>query len=300
MHKRFVPNSYKLIFILLPFFLIGCETEIPLDKLDISSKIVVNSAFQPDSSWKIHLSQSLSVSDPARIQGLSHAIVNVQSEHGQSISLTETREGIYRADKYPVLNTAYTITVDHKDLASVKAGDYVPGPLNAAFVDSFRSVFLEVPVLTTTLEINDPIGEENYYTIEAILHYEDSLKNRSQSHVLLYPEDELSDNEALNGEDIIYRRIFLKDAAFSGKTHQTRFHIVYWFIEEDFDYKALRLDIHLRSVSKALYDYFISYEKFIASDVSGTFAQPVQVLSNIDGGLGIFGGFTEKVFCFEY
>ena len=286
--------------ILCSLVILSCETEIPLDQLDIPSKMVVNTAFQPDSNWKLHLSYSLPVGDTSEIKGLSKASINIRSGNGATFSLLETSEGIYESDVFPQERTTYYLTIAHEGFATIKANDRVPLQIQATLVDTFMSMFLELPVLTTTLEIADSPEEENYYVIEAILHYKDSLDKKYSSSILLYPIDELAENRNINGEDITYRRVFLKDNSFSGMNHPTRFHIVKPLFAQDNGNTPLRLNIHLRSVSQSLYEYLFSFEKLVLREQDLSLGQPVQVSSNIEGGLGIFGAYTEQIFSIEY
>ncbi|MEM6318154.1 MAG: DUF4249 domain-containing protein [Bacteroidota bacterium] len=136
-----------------------------------------------------------------------------------------------------------------------------------------------------TLEINDPAGEENYYSISALVFYrfeDQDTKALIGEPVPVSPVDPIL--EDLNSG------IFLNDASFNGEAFTLRAAV--FFEKEEgqlgFNYRrAERIRIVLSSISKDRY----LFEKTLSNyydNRDNPFAEPVIVHENVEGGSGIF------------
>src|SRR5690606_18762846 len=63
-----------------------------------------------------------------------------------------------------------------------------------------------------------------------------------------------------------------------------------WNTEKDVSYHLV-----VRAVSQAYYDYMVTYEKHMQNREPGLFSgEPVMMYSNINGGYGVFGAYSEE------
>ena len=74
----------KKLFFLLSISLayISCEKVIPFEGDVNIPKLVINSIFQSDSSFKVHVSSSRSVIDTSSFQNIGDAVVTIKDENG--------------------------------------------------------------------------------------------------------------------------------------------------------------------------------------------------------------------------
>lgn len=91
--------------------------------------------------------------------------------------------------------------------------------------------------------------------------------------------------------------VFLKDEQFHGEQYQLKFGLFDRDLNFDKDYK-LRGTITVKSVHKDLYDYYRSISLFKLNS-GNVLAEPEQIFSNIENGVGILGSYTEQSFVID-
>lgn len=69
-----------------------------------------------------------------------------------------------------------------------------------------------------------------------------------------------------------------------------------WPNLDEFDYAQIPIRLEVRSLSKELYRYEQTSANAEYDLFDGLFSEPVQVICNIDGGIGVFGGATQKTY----
>ena len=73
----------KLFFIIIiSLIYISCEKIIPFEPDITIPKLVINSIFESDSSFKVHVSSSRSVIDTASFEIINDAVVSIKNENG--------------------------------------------------------------------------------------------------------------------------------------------------------------------------------------------------------------------------
>ena len=78
----------KLLFLLsVSLIYISCEKVIPFEGDVNIPKLVINSIFQSDSTFKVHVSSSRSVIDTASFQNIEDAIVTIKDDNGSTIEI---------------------------------------------------------------------------------------------------------------------------------------------------------------------------------------------------------------------
>jgi hypothetical protein len=143
--------------------------------------------------------------------------------------------------------------------------------------------------------ISDPGQEKNFYRFHA---YRDFFKYTFSNgiktdSVFISEPVELESNDfwfiRLGNQQFTKKELLLSDEGFNGRSILIRFG-TFGLERNRHDEKNIQIRIVVSSLSETLFKYFTTLNEhlFYRQD---PFSQPTSVFSNIDGGLGIFGGF---------
>ena len=291
----------KLFFLLsVSLIYISCEKVIPFEGDVNTPKLVINSVFESDSTFKVHVSSSRSVIDTSSFENIDDAVVTIKDGNGNVIEvLNHVVNGFYKGQVLPEENTTYILEVNHPNYANITASDSLPSPIIINSVDT--STILD-PIngnrLRISMNFDDPENNQNYYLLEtySVNEYlivenldtvEYELDTTKQFMVLT---DEVFQNGGSPWRD----QGLFNDLLFNGqnKTLEIEIPNENWSGSEDgydWSYKTLTLRLYLHNITISYYYYRTSLELF--QNASGNpFAQPVQVYSNIENGFGVFAG----------
>lgn len=291
----------KLFFLLsVSLIYISCEKVIPFEGDVNTPKLVINSVFESDSTFKVHVSSSRSVIDTSSFENIDDAVVTIKDGNGNVIEvLNHVVNGFYKGLVLPEENTTYILEVNHPNYAKITASDSLPSPIIINSVDT--STILD-PIngnrLRISMNFDDPENNQNYYLLEtySVNEYlivenldtvEYELDTTKQFMVLT---DEVFQNGGSPWRD----QGLFNDLLFNGqnKTLEIEIPNENWSGSEDgydWSYKTLTLRLYLHNITISYYYYRTSLELF--QNASGNpFAQPVQVYSNIENGFGVFAG----------
>lgn len=291
----------------------SCEKYLDYEGSDAKPRLVINGIFSPDSIFTIELSQSAGYVTSGSLKTLKNGKVNVFSEQGILIdSLIHQEEGIYKGTATAVAGEAYTISAVANGFANAYATDAIPQPVALAAWDTttitsnFQNSSIGEKKLRFDFTINDP-AENNYYILECYgtqTYYIDRIydpANDSYINDTIYlntpvqfpfvmetSDAILTSDAEMSFDDNSYytRSLVFTDELFNGKS-QT-FRIMIPFI----DYLGLsEINVVLKSCSESFFRYKRSLENFMNTD-GDPFSQPVQVYNNIEGGFGIWAGYS--------
>ena len=292
----------KKIFILLIIAstFISCEKVIPFEGDVTVSKLVINSIFESDSTFKVHVSSSRSVVDTASFLNIEDAEVKILDNNGNIVDvLNHLNNGFYMGQTYPEENKNYNLEVKHPNYSNITSLDSLPAPIN---INSIDTTTVMDPINGDRIQINlnfdDPSSFQNYYLLEtyAVSEYIlvegiDTLEHEidtAQQYMIL------TDVVFQNGGSPWRDQGLFNDLLFNGQNKVLEFEIPFYDesgYEDGYDwsYKISGIRIYLHNISKSYYYYRTSLELY--QNTSGNpFAQPVQVYSNIENGFGIFAG----------
>lgn len=276
--------------------LVACDSplehDIGLDNGDYMIKPVLNATLSGSDAIKVHLSQSKAILNGDPFSPIENALIEVYNNN-QSIVLQHDGLGYYRSDERIQAGQTYQIKATTAQ-GTVSASQYIPMELKfekLAYEDSVQYESEEVVLSKIEIEINDRASEENYYdlliyqkpvkdTIEPLRYRANPLDPSSTTQDILYGNRDVFQE---NGNDYVTRSLF-SDVSFDGKNLKLSLWVKTAFPD-------LPVHVHLKSISK---DYFNYIEQVITS--SGTlddpFTEPVTIQTNIEGGLGVFGGYS--------
>ena len=291
----------RLLFLLsISLAYISCEKVIPFDGDVNTPKLVINSIFQSDSSFKVHVSSSRSVIDTASFKNIDDAIVTIKDGNKNIIeNLNHVENGFYKGQTFPQENQTYILEVNHPNHANITASDSLPSPITINSVDT--STIID-PIngnrLQISMNFDDPENTQNYYLIETYSVNEYLvIKNSDTTEYELDTTKQfmvLTDEVFQNGGSPWREQGLFNDLLFNGQNKTLELEIPNdsWSGSEDgydWSYQTLTLRLYLHNITLSYYYYRTSLELF--QNASGNpFAQPVQVFSNVENGFGVFAG----------
>lgn len=224
-------------------------------------------------------------------------------------------------------NTHYTIEVMHPVLGSAKAGTKIPPPVKLIALDTITTFRQGKPVLTVSITLQDSLNYPNAYIIEAVKQlvtikryfyylskkhdydtpdgaslYErvknvpgvhllrDSIPKQQFVRLNLFCTDANIDNLRFDNPDKPLRRIFLPDHTFDGGLYTLKFSLEKDFFTGNTPEEKGRILLQVKSASRDLYKYLLTYEKYKSDFGTLPANQLTSPAGNVQGGLGVFGG----------
>ncbi len=286
------------VFLMFTMGAMACTTvvdfDIPLEK----PWVVVNSLFSPDSVWLVQLTYSKNILDTSpgsNFTPVGNAVVTILDPNNQVIetitpSSDKFNHVLYKGKTKPMPGQSYRVQVAIKNEPVLQAANKVPTHVPITSIEIDSSGVVDDEPIEMNISFKDPVSEKNYYTIKII---EDAFYIANQDTVWYTREiyfevvtQSLTSNE--NGLEKL-----INDTHFDGKEY------------------TLHLKVHNRnlygpkvvpgstrlilfSITEEYYRYFNT--KILQESTSyDPFAQPVQVFTNVENGLGIFAGYSASV-----
>jgi len=283
------------IFLLLAFCSLvagACTKSIEFDGETRESKLVINSLFNTEDTFKLHVSNSLALVDAGDLKPVEDAVVKVYDDADQLVATpTHSHSGLFLAPDFsPETKREYKVVVEHPDYKNVEASDIVPNAVSISSIDTQR--------ITTAggweeyqgkVKFKDPEGEDNYYMIEVHVTYRyqiDSTTEEVNSYKMYLntTDPSVPGNDGLNA--VYSDQLVFTDRNFDGKEYEFPVNMEIWAFDGE---NNNEIELRLYSLSRTAYNYFISLDQYEKTR-DNPFATPVQVFSNVESGFGIFGG----------
>ncbi len=289
--------------------LTSCKKELPFPDTMATDNIVVSSLFSPEMPFNVHVGTSFSINDTTLNDNfIGDAQVVLKDEQGDMIStLIHQGDGLYSNSSVVIdHNKTYEIEV-MKNGELITAMNKVPQAFICNYIGHDEILINKKINWAFELEIVDNANEENYYILDgyfdfAIGQHDDGVGEVNgyiEPHIGHYTNDPNSDNAllvtALDYEVYPLRGVYLTDKNFNGQTYKTILGLKDWDIVFNPEIDGITAHVFVKSVSKEMYEYQISLEKYRLTQ-GDIFSQPQLIYSNVDKGLGIFGGYTMQSF----
>jgi len=315
----------------------GCINELEFDGEVTKPYLVMNGYVTPDSVVKVHLTKSkFFLQSDETFTFVTNATVKLYVNNSEKEIMTYTSEGYYTSTYKPLVGDIIKIVASNSEFSNVNSTIEVLNPSVILSVDSSNHVYEKTPMIsgyssnggsvildTTGYSINeqcdfkvkfrDPADKNNYYRIsfKMINYYEND--STSEQIPYFYSDDMVFTNgqEATDIIDIsAYSSNYneFSDELFNGKEYKLKvsynLHSLYYTDEKYLQYNEnpklpLRRELYitLNSISKA-YFLYLKTRAASANEVE-FFSEPVQVYSNIMGGLGILGSYSSSTYKFD-
>ena len=297
----------KLVFVAAVLALFACEKEIEYEGEGKAPVLVLDAILENGSVPLVHVSRSVfflsnsSVSD-ASISNAEVKLTNVDS--GTEYVLAGGGNGYYYGTDAILPNTRYRIEVSHPDYETISSELVTVSNVVLSDIDS-SSVGVDYEKrYFVNFHFNDA-QETNFYAIQLSAEKETTYFDANMN-VVDADTTWMSPYPTSNDPSVDFRfnqSVFFNDDIFNGSAkvfplefnHYSLYNGTYGggvsWVEQEM--QVIGYQGVLRSLSEDTYKYFKSIEN---NDGSSPFSDPVNVHTNVQNGLGIFGSVSTSVF----
>ncbi len=281
-----------LVLILL-IVLIACEKTVYIDIPDKGRKITVNSIFNTDSLFKVSVSKSCYILDND-IQAIENATVEIYENDNLINILPYLNNGLYKSTtQKPSSGDKYKIKVTVPGMGTAETECYIPPETNIISIDTASVMKSDIDgyryeQLEFRVKFKDNPDKNNYYLIEPrqIIIYtyndydRDTIITDTTQNIMNFESDDPSVIENLWGNGLLFN-----DNLFNGNTYEFVFSVGKYF------YDTTSICINLKSISEGYFKYLATCYKHMDANWD-PFMEKISVYSNVEGGVGIFGGYS--------
>lgn len=324
-------KTKDILYILLIGILVtSCEKTIDFKGGITEPMLVVSSFITPDSVVKATLSKSDFFLDKGYdYRTVSNADFSLFVNGVEKSKLVYTGNGLYQSEYKPAIGDEIKIEVKAAEFKSVTSHTKIPDQLTIISVDTISTVEKGYWVGNEGGYYNnnnmDTTGEYIYRKLNFRIKFKDNDTEKNYYRLLVkkhsYINNEVIESYLFNFEDIIfgnrqsqssignlfnsgnnnYSYDTFSDDLINGKEYELKFSNI--SIIESKDYKNPGTTtkqeirsiyfIYLQQISSEYYMYAKSSSKARNID-DNPFMEPVQIHSNIQNGIGIFGSYTSS------
>lgn len=271
----------------------SCVKTIEIDLPEHDPKAVVNCLFQTDSLFSLELKRSHSIFDTIPLP-LTNATVELFNG-GQIIDTFYYDEGRYHSHIFPQRNTNYHIEVAMSEGEKVTSDSYIPNTPILEFLSLKDSIYTDNEgdfISQMNIVVSDTSYSDNYYELKLLykfINYQNDTVVSSVYYDLI--NDPVLENVGLLNYYPDY--LIFSDALFNGEDYQMTINF-----RQGSNAESYGLIIILRAVTKEYYEYRKTLTLHIegkAGDIWNGVGEPLQMVSNINNGYGIFAGYSETI-----
>ncbi len=308
----------------------SCENEIEFSGDEKASMMVINGFVSPDSVVKVHVSRSkFFLKDDSSFDNITTADVSLWVNNEMYEDMHHIGNGFYSGTYVPKKGDIIKVVASTNAFPNVNCSAEIPGAIPVLSIDtvvkpinSFYNINYRYDPLTGTT-VTDTIGVTRNMNMQVKISFHDSLnyenyyllvvrnKKTYQSgdvrkYSTFFTSDDMvfgnsSAEENLLGETAYNKYFEFNDELIDGKTYNLTFDQSI----SSSEYKIVKPDggdvgvnfvvksemiVELISITKSFYLYLKTVES--GANVTDFFSEPVQIYSNINGGIGIFGGYN--------
>lgn len=315
--------KYKLQYILPVLMLMvgSCQKVIEFNGKITEPLFVINSFITPDSVVKAQLTESrFFLSNQTTFNTVDNATITLMVNGLPKENLLHTDSGFYVGSYHPSVGDSISLIVKSPGKNSLSCGTkVVPAPI----ITSIDTTSVYTGISTPLININkmtqkiDTIGYSQSRTLKVVLHFTDvpDIRNYYRLVVITKTNSILGsyDNYNFSFDDIVSGNTnqnsvgpptsltsnkynVFSDDLFNGKTYPLTFsisdNINHYSAGNSFFYPQREMIVKLQSISKS---YYLYLQTRASTKNNNFFSEPVQVYSNVTGGIGILGSYTESI-----
>ncbi|HON19260.1 MAG TPA: DUF4249 family protein [Salinivirgaceae bacterium] len=299
--------KYRIALFLPAILLIfsGCRTEIEFKAAERQSKIVLNSAVYIDSLITCYVHRTvLSLESNQTIQPLTDALVILQTEGVTIDTLQHVNKGFYKSKVYAQADKAYQFIVTREGFTTVRAQSQIIIPTQIVSLEKISTQYYSIEgvhVTTFRLRIEKDSQNQGFYAfipykkryqplydmygniVDSVLYYYSVYLNLDRSKGIEFSRMV----EVFDGtySSYIEKHYFTDKLESSNNTSIIDFALESY---NDHDFNG-NLFIDVEKISQDMFYYYQSLTALQNNNDFSFFTQPVQVFSNIEGGVGIVG-----------
>ncbi|MFM1932574.1 MAG: hypothetical protein RL226_1877 [Bacteroidota bacterium] len=261
--------------------LAACEKEIPFEGDFAEQDVVLNcylGAGEPVVYAQVSRSETVISSEP--FEFVTNATL-VLYKNGTSVgTFSHVGEGRYELQHEPVAGAIYRIVCTDPVLGTVEASTYVPNFVGMGIYNNVPPPF-EGDFQTFDIRFQDAATNDNFYHLLFYafgFDFSSILTFQTKTEFLRSGNAEFGEEYANFWDDCLFA-----DDAFNGQEGEIDIRLVTG--------PGMEIRAQLVHVSEDYFNFVKSLKLY--NEASGNpFSQPVQIYSNIEGGLGIFAGYA--------
>lgn len=290
-------------FCLMLFIIAGCEKEVDIHLTGSGGKPVVYSFIQPDSSFRISLSQSVDVLNAANAAPLRNAYVQILKNNIIYRTLSFNSNAMWNQYNDVTFSAGDSVKInildDQTEIASCLT--YIPKLISIIDTDTIKEFrtgedgFIAEHI-NLKVRFTDPLDTADYYQIMII---ENTLKSLTDKDTLIIdtltiPKTDLfvfnNSMGISNLGNIDFQGLFT-DKNIDGTTHRLQMSFPATTFRKAADDKSKTYEIRLYHLSEDYYNYFRA--QIISTSFEGLpIFEPVKFPSNVTNGYGLVTGLT--------
>ena len=326
-------KPFKHIIIILFIFILAnsCIKTLTNYKLNEKPyKLVIHGSCSPDSLMKLYITRSLPYFSKQSYKLNTEATVNVYSNGELLESLDDLGNGWYGSNSfYPAEGQSYEIVAEAEGYESARASIHIPEKMDIELLE--YTVTEHEPEgcygcspdyrLNISFNLYDNVNEENYYDLSLILNVKEFIYEEDSVYDPVFDEYFVYDYRIIDSMNVEYNtpietnehivdiekygydywkvspdytpygdELIFRDLHFNGETFSFSFYASDIFYT---GYDINSISLRITSVEKDFYTYATSMAA-VSETEDNPIAEPASVFTNIDGGLGIAYGYTQK------
>jgi hypothetical protein len=298
----------KIIYGLLLFFsiyaLCSCDKDIEYKFKAFKSQMVVNGLISPEDGLLVRVSRSVTPdADTASFSSLfiNDAKVKLVQSSGKEILLRFTINGEYISQDsfFPQPKTSYILIVTHPDFGIVESEPVIiPQKIQIESIKADFSDRLSIndeQLVQYKIKLKDDLAVKNFYNLQFFNNYATINRRTSASNVFLKNLSTLNACQSYDYQTMPY----FNDQCFNGKTAE----LIYETEVENLLIATggkrvlpTTMEVNLLSLTETAFNYYRSRK--VPEDFEHTFSDPLPLVSNMKGGLGIFIAYSKTSFVF--
>ncbi|MEI6753275.1 MAG: DUF4249 domain-containing protein [Paludibacter sp.] len=311
-----------ILFLLTAVVFTSCQKVIEFNGEITEPIVTVNSLVTPDSVVSAQISLShFFLSNDSLFSMINNAKVNLFVNGVFKDTLTYKSNGVYVGTYKPVAGDSLNLQIKIPGKKDVTCGTtQKSAPLVSFSLSDTITVATgkRTPIIAPTIK-KDTIGIGFEYKTNCVLHFTDDGAERNYYRLAVTTITTLGTKKtytyAVNFDDIVSGNtnnsigpptslvsnkynIFTNELFF-GKHYALKFSVLYnknvFYPGYEKNPNKQEVTINLQKISHSYYHYL---QTRAGINTRNFFAEPVQVYSNVDGGLGIMGSYTNSVISF--
>jgi hypothetical protein len=253
--------------------------------------MVVNALAGNDSLVRVHVSLSKQLQDTDAQKTLSDATLSIYEEDKLLGKLKTATDGWYEIESKFQANLNYRVVVSHPQYGNLSAETRIPSEIEISDCKMTKSE----TAYHFQLEFQDKSYSKDYYMI---VLYEVSNEvidgeNNQQNYLLsYYSEDIIFENNLLENTTDLEQNLLKGSLCFSDYNNNgKKLNINFYSPIDYFANENLTFKVKLLHISKDYYAYERS-KIMISNREDLPFYKKINLHTNINGGAGIFAGYT--------
>jgi Domain of unknown function (DUF4249) len=306
-------------FLIIPFLIAlnSCESVIEFNAKESKQMLVVNSFLNPNDTVAVQVSLSrFFLSSKKDFTLINDAQVDLFVNEKMITTLKNWGQGTYSSSYQPKPGEVVKIVVTTLQNGTAYSVSRIPDEIkiesaqhDSLFIESSEyqgeyNGFQDLLKINSQFVIVDDPKQDNYYRIitnHLTVYNKDittTVKTPNYDYFtlmnILTPVDEGNTN-ILGSE--MYRGTYFKDDFFKGKSYTIKFENIIQVGLDSLPQKvdSIRIETTVESLSSDYYQFLLTKDRYFSE--SGPFSEPVQIKSNVVGGLGILG--TSSIYKFS-